>query len=375
MTALTDPQAGIYVHIPYCHSKCAYCDFYSTPARTGVKDFADALLREFRSRSHEIDGHRVATVYLGGGTPSSLSEDQIENILSFLPVNEASEITIEVNPEDISERMASFIAGSPITRVSMGVQTLDDTELKFIGRRHTAADAVSAYERLRKSGIGNISLDLIFGLPGQSVASWEKTLDRTLALNPDHLSAYTLMLEEGTRLTAMMKSGKFTETPDSDIERMYNHLCRQAADNGFGHYEISNFARNGFESVHNSSYWNFTPYLGLGPGAHSFDGKIRRFNPPSLKKYLAKPECATVAEEESLNERINDYIMVRLRTAAGLDLTDLTSRFGSSVTQQVEKSARPHLTAGRLSRSIDTIRIPENRFLTSDPIIADMMID
>lgn len=187
MTEATEPRAGIYVHIPYCHSKCAYCDFYSTPARTGIDLFVDAVRRELDSRQHETAGHRIATIYLGGGTPSSLPENQLRKLLEILPVGEAQEITIEVNPEDVSERMAGFIAESPINRVSMGIQTLDDDQLRFIGRRHSAADAIAAYERLRTAGIGNLSLDLIFGLPGQTAESWKRTLSGTLALGPDHL--------------------------------------------------------------------------------------------------------------------------------------------------------------------------------------------
>lgn len=375
MTETAEPRAGIYVHIPYCHSKCAYCDFYSTPARTGIDLFVDAIRRELDSRQHETAGHRIATIYLGGGTPSSLPESQLRKLLEILPVEEAQEITIEVNPEDVSERLAAFIAESPINRVSMGIQTLDDNQLRFIGRRHSASDAIAAYERLRAAGIGNISLDLIFGLPGQTSESWKRTLSETLDLAPDHLSAYTLMLEEGTRLTAMVKAGKLTETPDSEIERMYDELCLQTAATGFVHYEISNFARAGFESIHNSAYWDFTPYIGLGPGAHSFDGRTRRFNPSSLKKYLETPDSVTIAEEESTADMINDYIMVRLRTARGLSLEELARRFGQKAADLTAAAAGLREADGELMRNGEWLRIPERSFLVSDPIIASLFVD
>lgn len=260
-------MAGIYIHIPFCHSKCAYCDFFSRPINRDIDGYIETLHKEYERRKYEL-AEPVTTVYLGGGTPSSVGVGNLEKLIKWLPLDNVTEFTIEVNPEDIDPPTARFLAESPVNRVSMGVQSLDDEELRFIGRRHSASQALDAYRTLRENGIDNISLDLIFGLPGQSVGSWEKTLERTLALAPDHLSGYSLMLEEGTRLRAMRDSGKFKEADDETIERMYMLLCEKTAKAGFSHYEISNFARESRQSLHNSSYWNLTPYLGLGTGAH-----------------------------------------------------------------------------------------------------------
>ena len=366
-------MAGLYIHIPFCHSKCAYCDFYSMPRMEKASEFVDALEREYRARRNEIV--EPSTVYLGGGTPSALPTDLLERIFSIIPLENAKEITMEVNPEDITERFADWIAQSPVNRVSMGVQSLNDEELTAIGRRHSASDAIRAAEMLRSAGISNLSLDLIFGLPGQTVGSWQDTLAGVIALNPQHLSAYALMLEPGTRLWAKQKAGTLSVPSEQEVATMYAHLCSITANNGFEHYEISNFAKKGFRSVHNSSYWDLTPYLGLGPGAHSFDGTTRRYNPGSLRDYLNKPEHHTRIEEENAEERINDYIMIRLRTSEGLSLNSLQQLSDTVTVSEVMRNAERHLRCGHLILTQEnTLTIPEPHILISDTIIADLML-
>ncbi len=343
------------------------------PRCDDAQTYITCLKREWESRSHEIDAN-PRTIYLGGGTPSSLTIAQLTEIIKFLPTTNVEEFTIEVNPEDVSEDFAKFIATSPINRVSMGVQSLIDSELKAVGRRHTAADAVKAVDLLQNAGINNISLDLIFGLPVQNIDSWIHSVEGVLALNPQHLSAYSLMLEQGTRLWAQVQAGKLNETTQELSEEMYNILCKAATDAGMEHYEISNFAKPGYRSLHNSSYWNLTPYLGLGVAAHSFDGKIRRYNPSNLRLYTQKQPCY---EEESTTttDRVNEYLLIRLRTTEGLDLTQYKYLFGTNETNRMLKQAQRHLVTGFLIRENDRLWIPESHWLTSDPIIMDLFCD
>jgi len=313
-------MAGLYVHIPYCRAKCAYCDFYSGPLKPFEEaTYFAALERELAARRGEVDGFR--TVYVGGGTPSAVNPDRLAPLLALAP----GERTVEVNPEDVTPGYAEALLRAGANRVSMGVQSLVDGELAAVGRRHTAARAREAFADLRAAGFDNISLDLIYGLPGQTLGSWRYSLGETLALGPEHLSAYLLSYEEGTLLTARMKAGKLVEAPEELVGLMYGELCAATRAAGFEHYEISNFARPGFYARHNSAYWDMTPYLGLGPGAHSFDGTMRRANPANLKAYLADPAAAAVVEEETADNRFNDLLITALRTARGIDPSVFTS--------------------------------------------------
>ncbi|MCM1292714.1 MAG: radical SAM family heme chaperone HemW [Bacteroides sp.] len=363
-------MSGIYLHIPFCHSKCAYCDFYSTPSSQNIDLYIDRLEEEYRNRIGELGGEKISTIYLGGGTPSILSRRQLERVFSFMPVDEAEEITMEVNPEDIDEEMARFIADMPVNRVSMGVQTMDNDQLRAIGRRHTADDVVNAVEALRKAGIDNLSLDLIFGLPGQSLKSWIETLDATLSMHPEHLSAYSLMIEPGTKIHAMIRAGKMKE-PDQDLmAMMFIHLCNEMARRGYEHYEISNFALPGHRSSHNSSYWDLTPYLGLGAAAHSFDGKVRRYNSSNLKQYISG-QSSPIVEDNDEKSRINDYLLIRLRTAEGVSLDKFEKQFGSRQLRELLQRCQNTIDGRRILLEHDRLRIPESMWLVSDPILIE----
>lgn len=319
--------AGLYIHIPFCHSKCSYCDFYSMPLRQESEDtYIEALLKEWSLRRHEV-AEPVSTLYLGGGTPSILSDANLTRLIEGLglELSTLTESTIEVNPEDITPHRARLLHALGLNRVSMGVQSLDNRLLESIGRRHDSLTAIKAYETLRSCGMSNISLDLMYGLPSQSMDQWEQTLRTMLeSLHPEHLSAYILSYEPGTRMTAMRDTGKLNPLDDEMTLAMYTLLCDMSRDAGYVHYEISNFALPGREARHNSSYWDMSPYIGLGPGAHSFDGKsTRRSNPWNLKKYIAALSAGhTVCEKEREDDDTlhNDIVMVGLRTNRGLDL-------------------------------------------------------
>lgn len=307
---------GLYVHIPFCRAKCAYCDFYSGPLRGfDAEAYAAALLAELAARRAETGG-AFTTIYIGGGSPGTVAP---KLLAPFFAEGDGSENSIELNPDDVTAEYVAEMMRAGVSRVSMGVQSLEDAELRAVGRRHTAADALRAYGLLRRGGVGNVSLDLIYGLPGQTLESWRRSLRGVLELSPEHLSAYSLSYEPGTLLHTRVASGRLSPAPESLVEEMYGYLCEEAAAAGYRHYEISNFALPGMEARHNSSYWDMTPYLGLGPGAHSFDGCLRRFNPPDYKRYMANPPGAAIEEPYDEKALHNDRVMTALRTARGLD--------------------------------------------------------
>lgn len=315
-------MAGLYIHIPFCAAKCAYCDFYSGPLREfEAESYIAAILKELKARRDEVGHEQFATIYVGGGTPSSINQKLLQPFMT--EAAQGAEITIEANPEDVTPQWADAIMEIGVNRVSMGVQSLVDSELRAVGRRHTATRAIEAVATLRHAGVTNISLDLIYGLPGQTLDTWHRSLDGILSLEPQHLSAYLLSYEPGTRLYTRLTAGKIEEASDELVTAMYSNLCDSARRAGMEHYEISNFAMPGKHSRHNSSYWDFTPYLGLGPGAHSFDGKVRRYNPADLHRYMLSPESAAEAEPYEPHARHNDIVITALRTARGIDPAEL----------------------------------------------------
>lgn len=358
-----------YVHIPFCHAKCAYCDFYSMPRIELAEAFVNALEGEICGRVGGIGD--VETLYLGGGTPSSLPLGLLNRVISFFPIDEKlRELTVETNPEDVTEEYAGFIASlGPSARVSMGVQSLDDSLLSFIGRRHTAAGAVEAYRLLRMAGIPDISLDLIYGLPGQDMDSWKKSLDGVIALRPDHLSAYLMTYEPTTRLGVMLSQGRVEECSEELAVSMYDYLCAVAREAGYVHYEISNFALPGKEALHNSSYWDGSEYIGLGPGAHSYVRGSRGADRPSLKEYIATSGCGVYETEyEDDDSRFNDLVITALRTARGISRQDLSLSPGSL------RQAELMLSDGLLVETAEgRLAIPEHIWLRSDAIMLELI--
>lgn len=376
-------MVGLYIHIPFCESKCIYCDFYSMANNNHLIDkYINALLVEAVLRKNELNSETLTTVYLGGGTPSLLSITQLSKIVNGLKkvfdFSEVEEFTIEVNPDDVTAYYIQQAKSLGINRVSMGVQSFNDVDLRFINRRHTAKQATDAIHIIKKAGIDNISIDLIYGIPGQNIEIWKNNVDTAISLSVQHISAYTLMYEEGTRLSVMRSLGKITEVDDDVVAAMYDYLVAQLKSNGYTHYEISNFALPGFHSRHNSSYWNLTPYLGLGVAAHSFDGTVRRFNPSNLKKYLdALGEGKLCVEVENITqaERYDEYVMLRLRTADGIDADELMHRFGEEYYQFFIEKTKPLVSEGYLINENGRYYIPENHIMISDNITCDLLWD
>lgn len=367
----------LYIHIPFCASKCAYCDFYSRPMTkmTWAKEYIDVILKEWRLRQHEVQGP-VTTLYLGGGTPSIMPRQELERLFAALPLTDAVEITMEANPEQIDQDFMKWIESTPVNRLSIGIQSFDDRQLSIVGRRHNADRARQAIEAIKASAICNYSLDLIYGLPGQNLESWKQNLDEMMTFRPPHLSCYMLSYEQGTRLDALRIAGKITPTDDDELAEMYEVLCETARNNGYDHYEISNFALPGFRAIHNTNYWLDRPYVGLGASAHSFDGKLRRVNPADLKTYLAMTDRPVyMTEEENDVSRHNDLILTSLRISDGLSLSSYMARFGKTYSSQLLKSAQKYIDCGKMIIADGRLRITEKGWLVSDSIMLDLFVD
>lgn len=372
----------IYIHVPFCASRCIYCDFYSTTHTQELKErYTQTACAEMVYRRNELNGEPLQSVYLGGGTPSQLDVKQIALLLqtvhkTFCLSNDA-EITIEANPDDVSADFVESIKALGINRVSLGVQSFDDDVLHILNRRHTAQEACRAVETINEHGIDNISIDLIYGLPTQTIVQFERDLKCAFRLPISHLSSYALSVEEGTVLDAKIKRGELCPTDETLFVDAYHLLMEQCAEHGFEHYEISNFAQKGFASRHNSGYWHGLPYLGIGPGAHSFDGgRTRRYNLPNLKAYVNAAMTGEVAHEiEVLTdaEAFDELLFTSLRTREGLNLDVVKEKFKRDWQTQMLNDAQPHLNAGRLILMNNRLMLTKKGIMTSNDIISDLM--
>lgn len=414
----------IYLHVPFCGSFCTYCDFYSEICRSrqAFNEYADAVIAEIRDRRKELEMNMSAqdavnTLYIGGGTPSVLPLDVLSRIVGAVsqterlslvtepvevttPTELFDEFTVEVNPEDIVEKGREYVRGLlalGVNRISMGIQSFNDDILRWMNRRHDAGNAVKAFHILRKSGVRNISIDLIFGISQLTDETWKDTIEKALELSPEHISAYQLSIEEGSALAKMVADGRYVEASEEQCRRQYDILCRCLGRSGYHHYEISNFAKPGFEAVHNSAYWRRAPYIGLGPGAHSLTGNVRSWNSqelphrqqdetsscnpdrisscnpdstscqtssrnPSGKLATYSRNFETLSPEDIRVERI----MLSLRTDKGLKATELYSLADRAVINSL-------LSEGALEKQGGSIRIPESRLFTSDEILRELI--
>lgn len=373
-------MAGIYIHIPFCKSRCIYCDFYSTLHLDKRDAYVESLLREMKERRYELpaDCRTYHTLYIGGGTPSTLPPALLSKLIreaaGIFPLEPDAEVTLEANPDDIQPDLLAALKDTPVNRISMGVQTFDDTLLKTLRRRHDSTQAIQAVERLHAAGYHNLSIDLIYGIPGQDRSIWQKDVETALSLDVPHLSAYSLMYEEGTRLTQMRDRGEVCEMDEESALWCFRHLCERLREAGYVHYEISNFARPGYHSRHNHSYWQGIPYLGFGPGAHSYDGdRLRRWNESHLLDYLAQG-ARYDTEHLTDTDLYNEYVMTRLRTREGIDLTDLQQRFGADKAAYAMEQARPHLQEGHLRQTGSYLSLTEEGIFISNQIMSDLFL-
>lgn len=386
-------MAGLYIHIPFCQSRCIYCGFYSTTLTELKEAYVEAVCNETLHCPPYREGIKsfgeISTVYLGGGTPSQLSPALLHRLFGHLEESqiiprligrgkgEGLEITMECNPDDLTDEYVTVLSNLPINRISMGAQTFSDERLRFLHRRHQARQVDEAVERLRKAGFQNISIDLMFGFPGETLEDWEADIEETLKLQVEHISAYSLMFEEGTRLYKLREEGKVKETDEELYLKMYETLIDRLTAAGYEHYEISNFARPGFRSRHNSSYWDGTPYLGLGAAAHSYDIDSRWWNISDVREYIRRIQQgeSPIEEKEILSKttRYDDAVMTALRTSRGLYLKDVETSFGQELKEYLMTNALPHLQEGRLTMENNYLRLTRKGLFVSDSVMSDLM--
>jgi putative oxygen-independent coproporphyrinogen III oxidase len=380
---------GIYVHIPFCSQFCIYCDFYSVKQQSKKDVFLESLTKEILLAKekdkidhnfwNEIKGRGVRTIYFGGGTPSVLAAEQLCSLLHTIKTDYRSavggvkEITVEVNPDDASLSYLRELKKGGFNRLSIGIQSFEDAILTWMNRRHTAAEAIRAFRNARAAGFENISIDLIFGYQMLSESGWRDTINKALLLSPEHISAYQMGVERGTSLYRLAVKGEYKTPEDEVAAKQYRILQEMLAVAGYRQYEVSNFSKLGYESLHNSSYWDFTPYLGFGPSAHSFFGGNRWWNYSSLNRYISEISEGRLPckgfEILDEKERFGEFIMLSLRTIEGINKRELESNYSKFLTKEFQQSVDKQKMAGNLVDDGKHIKIPPERLFISDGII------
>ena len=371
---------SLYIHVPFCATRCVYCDFFSNTDTRYKEPYLRAIEKEMELRGEYIDDDTLETIYLGGGTPSRLSGNDLERIFNAISrrfsIAEGAEITLEANPDDIRPDYLSALRDLPINRISMGIQSFQPEDLRLLNRRHDREQAIRAVELCQAHGFTNLSIDLIYGLPGQTPEAWEENLRQAIRLGTPHLSAYHLTYEEGTTLYKRLQAGQVEPVDEKVSVTLFHILTERMAEAGFQHYEISNFARPGFHARHNSAYWTGKPYLGLGPSAHSYNRTSREWNVASLPLYLRGIESgqpATERETLDLSTRYNDFIITGLRTMWGISLDKLRAEFGEALLAYCQKQARPYIQRGLLRQENDRLALSQAGILLSDGIMSELM--
>jgi len=374
-------MAGIYLHIPFCKKLCFYCDFYHIISSGDNSIYLDSLINEIKIRKEYLGTESISTIYIGGGTPSVLSIKELDVILNQIyklyEVEKNCEITIELNPDDISITYLEDLKKLKINRISIGIQSWKDSDLKMLNRRHDAAQAASALKKTLKAGFDNVTIDLIYGLPGMSIADWNSNLDISFSYDIKHLSAYHLTIEKGTVFGKMLDKGLLAEVEEEESNTLFNILIEKAESAGFIHYEISNFAKTGFFSIHNSNYWKQMSYVGFGPSAHSFNGYSRQWNFPDLKGYIKSVNNGiSFFEREELDSktRFNEYIMTSLRTMWGIDLEYIEKIYEKEGYDYVINLANKFKDYGLMKQDKKTLILTNQGMMISDNIISEFMI-
>lgn len=373
-------MAGLYLHIPFCAKRCLYCDFFSNTEMRYKESFVQAIIREMELRKEYIKNEPLETIYFGGGTPSQLQAEDFrlifEAIARHFDLSNCKEITLEANPDDMTPQYVASLRQLPFNRVSMGVQSFKEQDLRFLNRRHNRMQALEAVALCKENGISNISIDLIYGLPGQTTEEWDNNLAEAISLQIPHISAYHLIYEEGTALYKLMEAGKVAPIGEELSVSLFTTLIERLTKAGYLHYEISNFALPDQLSQHNSSYWNGKKYLGLGPSAHSYNGDNRQWNVSSLPEYLEGIKNNTpLTETETLDikTRYNDYIITGLRTMWGISLTEIEKLFGEEKLKYCLRLAEPYLKQGLLIQKQDVITLSGQGIFISDGIMSDLL--
>ena len=383
MSELPDRHAGIYLHIPFCERKCLYCDFYSVPFDDkAYARYINALFTEISIASQSNYGEfSYDTIFLGGGTPSLMSAGIIAGVLENLSdkfnIENKTEITMECNPSSLSDEKIEGYSRCGINRISLGIQSFDYRQLQNLGRLHTSDEAIGKFSDLREAGFKNISVDLIYGLPEQTLSEWRADLEKAMALKPEHISAYNLIIESGTEFDRLFQMGTLDLPDDETQGEMYDFLNQILCENGYGRYEISNFAKPGFECRHNIKYWTGMPYLGMGPSAVSFDGQKRRKNFADLEAYIISAESGndTPSETEIIDREtgIREAIMSGLRIARGVSLENLKDRFDYDLMQEKRRAIDALLAEKMIDLENGFIRLTEKALFISDSVMVKLI--
>jgi oxygen-independent coproporphyrinogen-3 oxidase len=371
---------GIYFHIPFCLHKCDYCDFYSIPLTnlSRLEDYTSSVINELKLRKYEIESP-VTTIYLGGGTPSLLSPVQVERILAAVfahyQFRGEPEISMEMNPATVNLKKLQELRAVGVNRMSIGVQSFADTELKTLGRIHNGQDASAAISNVSKAGFGNFNIDLIYGLPGQTLAAWRENLDRTMDFNPQHISAYLLQLDPSTPLARKIQAGLLSMLDDELEADLYYFTIDYLQGQGYQHYEISNFAKTNWECRHNLLYWHSRPYLGIGSGAVSFDGKARSLNQPAIDSYTEalldyRLPPATILEKMDSGQRLVDAIILGLRLTEGINRDDFQQRFGIDILKNYQDIIKNCQSQGLLELEKDRIYLTKRAYFLSNQVLS-----
>ncbi|MBP6870668.1 MAG: radical SAM family heme chaperone HemW [Bacteroidales bacterium] len=374
-------MAGIYIHIPFCKQKCHYCNFFSVASVKWRDEFTRALLKEMELRKDYLQGEPVNTVYFGGGTPSLWSIAHLALCIAHLAlhfnIEHGVEITLEANPDDINETSLEEWRKAGINRLSIGIQSFFDDDLRYLNRVHDAGQAHRAIEAARRAGFDNLTIDLIYGIPGLTEEKWAKNLETFFSLDIPHLSAYALTVEQKTPLALLIEKGKYAPVDEELSVRHFKMLLEQAKANDFIHYEISNFAREGYYSKHNSLYWLGGHYLGLGPSAHSFNGHSRQWNVSNISQYIKLDEYQSSVEEKevlSTDQRYNEYVMTSLRTAWGCDTVHIRNVFGEQFENHFIKKSHLFIKKNHLYREGTKYFLTEEGKLFADGIAAGVFV-
>ena len=374
-------MAGIYIHIPFCKKLCSYCDFYHLTDLTNSRLFIDAVVREAEMRKGYLSNDKVSTVYFGGGTPSILPPDDLKEIYSAIrssyDICDNSEVTIEVNPDDVTNELLSAYRNIGINRISIGIQSWRNDDLRLLNRRHNASQAALSIEEAIKAGFGNISVDLIYGIPGMTLKDWSSNIEITLGFDIKHLSAYHLTFEKGTALSRMKEKGLVSEVDEEESNSQFHLLLERTQAAGLIQYEISNFGKKDFFSIHNSNYWKQVNYIGLGPSAHSFNGYSRQWNTRDLKTYfdgIFSGNLSYEREELDTKTRFNEYIMTSLRTMWGIDLDYVEKTFDKEGYDYLTNLAGKFINYGLMNQDKNTLVLTNQGKMISDNIISELML-
>ncbi|MDQ1858367.1 radical SAM family heme chaperone HemW [Chryseobacterium sp. WLY505] len=372
----------IYIHIPFCKQKCSYCNFHFSTSLNFKDEMLRAMKTEILLRKDELQNKNLKSLYFGGGTPSILSVDEIssliDDVLKYFSFEKDIEVTLEANPDDLDKNFLKQLAGTPVNRLSIGTQSFFEEDLKLMNRAHSASEAESSIKRAQDFGFENLSIDLIYGSPTSNLEIWKENLNKTIALEVPHISSYALTVEPKTALENWISKGKVKSPKEEEQNKEFYYLSDFLKDNNFEHYEVSNFAKPGFYSRHNSAYWKYNEYLGIGPSAHSYNGfDVRSWNVANNQQYIKKLNDKLLAKEEEIlsqEDQFNEMIMIGLRTIWGVDLKSLKNKFSERMLEHFQKEAKSKIEEGILIIENDHLKIPEKHWFMADGIASDLFI-